>query len=100
MWRERCAVTELGCFEDYGVGGDDVVSRLSALAKLCTGGFYHGARRDARAERPKDVILEDCSSDERKGGLQFLLDESANSPPEECETLRASRRVARSQPLD
>eukprot|EP00964_Phaeocystis_antarctica_P085648 scaffold54137_cov67-Phaeocystis_antarctica.AAC.2 len=67
---------------------------------IVTGGFYHGARRDARAERPKEVILEDCSSDERKGGLQFLLDESADSPSEECETLRASRCVARSQPLD
>ena len=93
-------MTELGCFKDCGVGGDDVLSRLGALAKSCTGGFYHGARRDARAERPKEVILEDCSSDERKGGLQFLLDESANSPTEECETLRASRCVARSQPLD
>ena len=59
-------MTELGCFEDCGVGDDDVLSRLSALAKSCTGGFYHGARRDARAERPKEVVLEDCSSDERK----------------------------------
>ena len=65
----------------------------------CTGGFYHGACGDARAERPKKVIMENCSSDERKGGLKFLLDDPANSPPEECETLWASGCVAWSQPL-
>eukprot|EP00964_Phaeocystis_antarctica_P161468 scaffold133384_cov96-Phaeocystis_antarctica.AAC.2 len=56
--------------------------------------FYHGARGDTGAERPKEVILEDCPSDEIKGGLQFLLDDPTYSPPEEGETLRASGGVA------
>ena len=43
--------------------------------------------------------MENRSSDERKGGLKFLLDDPANSPPEECETLWASGCIAWSQPL-
>ena len=78
---------------------------MKAGYRLCvavsrTSSFYHGARGDTGAERPKEVVLEDCSSDKRKRGLQFLVDNPADSPPEECETLRASRCVARSQPLD
>ena len=63
-----------------------------------TSSFYHGARGDTRAECPKEVVVKDCSSDEIKGGLQCFLDDPANFPPEESETLRASRWVARSQP--
>jgi|TARA_B110000196_G_C20582702_1_gene402644 hypothetical protein len=66
---------------------------------LRTSSLYHGARGDTSAERPKEVVLEDCSSDEIKGGLKFLLDDPADSPPEESETLRASGCVAWAQPL-
>eukprot|EP00964_Phaeocystis_antarctica_P058472 scaffold34686_cov63-Phaeocystis_antarctica.AAC.4 len=80
--------------------GDYDQGQLHAAWALCarTGSLYHCARGDTSTKRPKEVVLEDRSSDERKGGLQFLLDDPADSPPEESETLRASGCVAWSQP--
>ena len=92
-------MSELGCLEDRKEAVESGVTVQYEgwsvwLLRARTGSFYHGARGDTAAERPKEIVLEDCSSDEIKGGLQFLLDKSANSPPEENETLRASGGVA------
>ena len=92
-------MSELGCLEDRkeAVESDDGVHYEGWAVwpfRARTGSFYHGARGDTAAERPKEVVLEDRSSDEIKGGLQFLLDKSTNSPPEENEALRASGGVA------
>ena len=92
-------MSELGCLEDRNEAVESGVTvHYEGWSvwpfRARTGSLYHGARGDTAAERPKEVILENCSSDEIKGGLQFLLDKSTNSPPEENEALRASGGVA------